>query len=89
MARAKPKTKGKDNKVIGFRLFYKRCPFNYYKKGFLADQGHCDCIHTADCTDANKAECDQANNDSGCESDSYSRTCIHPGKYRACKATET
>eukprot|EP00957_Ditylum_brightwellii_P002648 203646-Ditylum_brightwellii.AAC.1 len=52
MARAKPKTKGKDD-----------------KKEFLVEQGHCDCICTADCTDAHKAECDQASNDSGHESD--------------------
>eukprot|EP00957_Ditylum_brightwellii_P008533 647461-Ditylum_brightwellii.AAC.1 len=39
------------------------------KKEFLAEQGHQDCIHTADCTDADKAEHDQANDDSGCESD--------------------
>eukprot|EP00957_Ditylum_brightwellii_P195677 14908903-Ditylum_brightwellii.AAC.1 len=42
MARAKPKTKGKDNEVDGFRLFYKQCPFNYSKKEFLAEQGHCE-----------------------------------------------
>eukprot|EP00957_Ditylum_brightwellii_P049357 3744723-Ditylum_brightwellii.AAC.1 len=89
MARAKPKTKGKDSKAVGFGLFYKRCPFNYSKKEFLAEQGHHDRIHTADCTGADKAERDQANNDSGCESDWYSHTCVHPGKYRACKAAET
>eukprot|EP00957_Ditylum_brightwellii_P149931 11418379-Ditylum_brightwellii.AAC.1 len=69
MARAKPKTKGKDNKVVGFGLFYKQRPFNYSQKEFLAEQGHRDHIRTADCTDANKAEYDQATNDSGCESD--------------------
>eukprot|EP00957_Ditylum_brightwellii_P053405 4047422-Ditylum_brightwellii.AAC.1 len=68
MARAKPKTKGKDNKVVGFGLFYKQPPFNYSQKYFLAEQGHCDCIHTANCTDANKAEHDQSNTDSGCKS---------------------
>eukprot|EP00957_Ditylum_brightwellii_P199552 15211939-Ditylum_brightwellii.AAC.1 len=57
MARAKPKTKGKDNKVVDFELFYKQHPFNYSKKEFLAEQGYSDCIHTADCTDADKAEC--------------------------------
>eukprot|EP00957_Ditylum_brightwellii_P210449 15364986-Ditylum_brightwellii.AAC.2 len=72
MARAKPKTKGKNN-----------------KREFLAEQGYRDCIHIADCTDADKTECDQANDDSGCESDWYSPTCIHPGKYRACKAADT
>eukprot|EP00957_Ditylum_brightwellii_P079644 6056192-Ditylum_brightwellii.AAC.1 len=59
------------------------------KKDFLAEQGHCDCIQTADCTDADKAECDQVTDDSGHESDWYSCTCIHPGKYRACNAAET
>eukprot|EP00957_Ditylum_brightwellii_P134108 10224373-Ditylum_brightwellii.AAC.1 len=81
MARAKPKTKVKDNK--------KQRPFNYSKKEFLAEQGHCDCICTADCTDADKAECDQANDDSGCESDWYSCTCIHPGEYKAHKVAQT
>eukprot|EP00957_Ditylum_brightwellii_P135308 10317793-Ditylum_brightwellii.AAC.1 len=65
MARAKTKTKGKDNKVVGFELFYKQRPFNYSKKNFHAEQGHCDCICTAYCTDADKAERDQANDDSG------------------------
>eukprot|EP00957_Ditylum_brightwellii_P201196 15324537-Ditylum_brightwellii.AAC.1 len=88
MARAKPKTKGKDNRIVGFALFYKQCPFNYSKKEFLVEQGHCDCIHTADCTDADKAKRDQANNDSGCKSDWHSCSCIYPGKYRACKAAE-
>eukprot|EP00957_Ditylum_brightwellii_P131543 10032919-Ditylum_brightwellii.AAC.1 len=60
-----------------------------YNKKFLAKQEHCDCIRTADCTDADKAEHDQANNNSGCDSDWYSCTCIHPGKCRACKAAET
>eukprot|EP00957_Ditylum_brightwellii_P151727 11554199-Ditylum_brightwellii.AAC.1 len=46
MARAKPKTKGKNNK-------------------------------------------DQTNNDSGHKSDWYNCTCIHPGKYIACKPAET
>eukprot|EP00957_Ditylum_brightwellii_P119286 9100385-Ditylum_brightwellii.AAC.1 len=78
MARVKPKTKEKDNKVVGFVLFYKQHPFNYSKKEFLAEQGHCDRICTAGCTDADKAERDQANNDSGCESDWYSCTCVHP-----------
>eukprot|EP00957_Ditylum_brightwellii_P148930 11338812-Ditylum_brightwellii.AAC.1 len=72
MARAKLKTKGKDDKIE-----------------FLADQGHHDHICTVDCTDADKAECDQANDDSGHESDWYSCTCIHPDEYRACKAAET
>eukprot|EP00957_Ditylum_brightwellii_P054413 4122593-Ditylum_brightwellii.AAC.1 len=72
MERAKPKTKGKDN-----------------KKEFLAEQEHHNCICTADCTDVGKAERDQANDDSGCESDWYSHTCIRPGGYRACKAAET
>eukprot|EP00957_Ditylum_brightwellii_P145031 11045469-Ditylum_brightwellii.AAC.1 len=89
MARAKAKTKGKENKVVCFGSFYKWRPFNYSKKEFLAEQGHCDCIRTADFTDADKAECDQANNNSGCESDWYSHTCIHLGKYRACKAAKT
>eukprot|EP00957_Ditylum_brightwellii_P017139 1292350-Ditylum_brightwellii.AAC.1 len=40
MTRAKPKTKGKDNKVVGFRSFYKQHFFNYSKKEFLAAQGH-------------------------------------------------
>eukprot|EP00957_Ditylum_brightwellii_P193454 14730815-Ditylum_brightwellii.AAC.1 len=40
MARAKPKTKGKDNRIVGFGLFYKKHPFNYSKKEFLAEQGH-------------------------------------------------
>eukprot|EP00957_Ditylum_brightwellii_P166809 12696490-Ditylum_brightwellii.AAC.1 len=88
MARAKPKTKGKDNRIVGFRLFYKRCPFNYSKKEFLAEQRHRDCICTADCTDADKADRDQANGDSGRESDRYSRSCIHLGEYEACKAAE-
>eukprot|EP00957_Ditylum_brightwellii_P172116 13103775-Ditylum_brightwellii.AAC.1 len=69
MVRAKPKTEGKDNKVVGFGSFYKQHPFNYSKKDFLTEQGHCDCICTADCTDADKDECDQGNYDSGCESD--------------------
>eukprot|EP00957_Ditylum_brightwellii_P186678 14213983-Ditylum_brightwellii.AAC.1 len=89
MARAKPKTQGKDNKVVGFGLFYKQHPFNYSKKELLAEQGHREHICTADCTDADKNECDKANNDSGCESDCYSHTCIHSGKYRACNAAET
>eukprot|EP00957_Ditylum_brightwellii_P028782 2173959-Ditylum_brightwellii.AAC.1 len=72
MARAKPKTKGKDN-----------------QKEFFAEQGHQDQICTVGCTDADKAECDQANDDSGCESDWYSHICIHPGKYRTCNAAET
>eukprot|EP00957_Ditylum_brightwellii_P003899 296685-Ditylum_brightwellii.AAC.1 len=63
MTRAKPKTKGKDNKVIGFGLFYKQHPFNHSQREFHAEQGQCDCICTADCTDADKAESDQANND--------------------------
>eukprot|EP00957_Ditylum_brightwellii_P131823 10052587-Ditylum_brightwellii.AAC.1 len=71
MARAKPKTKGKDN-----------------KKEFLAEQGYSDCICTADYIDADKAEGDQVNNDSGCKSDWYDCTCIHPGKYRAFKVAE-
>eukprot|EP00957_Ditylum_brightwellii_P156065 11878684-Ditylum_brightwellii.AAC.1 len=71
MARAEPKTKGKENRIE-----------------FLAEQGHCDCIHTADYTDADKAECDQANKDSGCKSDWNSNFCIHPGKYGACKAAD-
>eukprot|EP00957_Ditylum_brightwellii_P190296 14485530-Ditylum_brightwellii.AAC.1 len=41
------------------------------------------------CADADKVEGDQANNDSGCESDWYSRTCIHPGKNRALKTAKT
>eukprot|EP00957_Ditylum_brightwellii_P019652 1482467-Ditylum_brightwellii.AAC.1 len=65
MARAKPKAKKKDNKVVGFGSLYKQRPFNYSQKEFLAEQGHCDHIRTAYCTDADKAECDQANNDSG------------------------
>eukprot|EP00957_Ditylum_brightwellii_P006000 454378-Ditylum_brightwellii.AAC.1 len=65
MTRTKSKTKGKDNKVVDFGSFYKQRPFNYSKKEFLAEQGHHDCICTADCTDADKAERDQANNDSG------------------------
>eukprot|EP00957_Ditylum_brightwellii_P190896 14535355-Ditylum_brightwellii.AAC.1 len=89
MASAKPKTKGKDYKVGGFGSLYKQRPFNCPKKEFLAEQGHRDCIRTADCTDSDKAEHDQANDDSGCESDWYSHTCIHPGKCRACKAAET
>eukprot|EP00957_Ditylum_brightwellii_P143978 10971031-Ditylum_brightwellii.AAC.1 len=60
MARAKPKTKEKDNKIIGFGPFYKQHPFNYSKKEFLVEERHCDCICTADCTDANKVEHDQA-----------------------------
>eukprot|EP00957_Ditylum_brightwellii_P023186 1749752-Ditylum_brightwellii.AAC.1 len=88
MARAKPKTKGKDNIIVGFGLFYKQPPFNYSKKGFLAEQGHRDHIRAADCTDADKAERDQANDDSGHESDWYSCSCIHPGEYGACKAAE-
>eukprot|EP00957_Ditylum_brightwellii_P074896 5692227-Ditylum_brightwellii.AAC.1 len=40
MARAKPKTKGKDNSVVCFGLFYKQHPFNYSWKEFLAEQGH-------------------------------------------------
>eukprot|EP00957_Ditylum_brightwellii_P074922 5694052-Ditylum_brightwellii.AAC.1 len=40
MAIAKPKTKGKDNRSVGFGLFYKQHPFNYSKKEFLAEQGH-------------------------------------------------
>eukprot|EP00957_Ditylum_brightwellii_P091053 6932476-Ditylum_brightwellii.AAC.1 len=35
------------------------------------------------------AECDQANDDSGCKFDWYSHACIHQGKYRAYKAVET
>eukprot|EP00957_Ditylum_brightwellii_P102539 7815021-Ditylum_brightwellii.AAC.1 len=56
MARAKPKTKGKDNTIVSFELFYKQHPFKYSKKEFLAEQGYHDCICTADCTDADKAE---------------------------------
>eukprot|EP00957_Ditylum_brightwellii_P170958 13012851-Ditylum_brightwellii.AAC.1 len=67
--RAKPKTKGKDNKDVGFGSFYKQQPFNYSKKDFLAEQGHRNHICTADCTETDKAERDQANNDSGCKSD--------------------
>eukprot|EP00957_Ditylum_brightwellii_P204862 15341109-Ditylum_brightwellii.AAC.1 len=88
MARARPKTKRKDNRIVGFGLFYKQYPFNYSKKEFLAKQGHCDCILTADCTDADKDECDQANDDSGHESDWYDCSCIHPGEYVARKAAE-
>ena len=88
MARAKPKTKGKDNRIVGFGSFYKRRPFNYSKKEFLADQGHRDRIRTADCTEADKAERDQANDDSGRESDWHSCSCIRPGKYEARKAAE-
>eukprot|EP00957_Ditylum_brightwellii_P090803 6914476-Ditylum_brightwellii.AAC.1 len=40
MARAKLKIKEKDNKVVGFGLFHKQCPFNYSKKECLAEQGH-------------------------------------------------
>eukprot|EP00957_Ditylum_brightwellii_P198374 15116787-Ditylum_brightwellii.AAC.2 len=89
MARAKPKTEGKVNKVVSFYSFYKQRLFNNSKKEFHAEQGHCDCICTANCTDADKAECDQANDDSRCKSDWYICTCIHPCKYRACKAAET
>eukprot|EP00957_Ditylum_brightwellii_P081945 6231548-Ditylum_brightwellii.AAC.1 len=89
MARAKLKTKGKDNKVVGFGSFYKQHPFNCFKMKFLAEQGHHDHICTADCTDADKAECDQATDNSGCESDWYSCTSIHPSKYKACNAAET
>eukprot|EP00957_Ditylum_brightwellii_P004150 316181-Ditylum_brightwellii.AAC.1 len=89
MAREKPKKKGKDNKVVGFGSFFKQHPFIYSKKEFLAEQGNCDHICTADCTDAYKADHDQANNDSGCKSDWYSHTSIHLGKYRASKAAET
>eukprot|EP00957_Ditylum_brightwellii_P073083 5554271-Ditylum_brightwellii.AAC.1 len=63
-------------------------PFKYSKKEFLAEQGHRNHIRTADCTDADKAERDQANDDSGRESDWYSYSCIHPGKYGARKAAE-
>eukprot|EP00957_Ditylum_brightwellii_P143896 10965318-Ditylum_brightwellii.AAC.1 len=73
MARAKPKAKGKDGKI----------------KEFLAEKGHHGCIHTVDCNDDDKVEHDQANNDSGHESDWYNCTCVCPGKYRACKAAET
>eukprot|EP00957_Ditylum_brightwellii_P011223 849706-Ditylum_brightwellii.AAC.1 len=69
MARVKSQTEGKNDKVVGFKLFYKQCPFNYSQKDFLDEQGHCDCICTADCTDADKTECDQANDGSGHESD--------------------
>eukprot|EP00957_Ditylum_brightwellii_P004206 319984-Ditylum_brightwellii.AAC.1 len=41
------------------------------------------------CNDADKVECDQANNDSGCESDWRSSTCIHPGEYNACNESDT
>eukprot|EP00957_Ditylum_brightwellii_P012640 955551-Ditylum_brightwellii.AAC.1 len=40
IARAKPKSKGKDNRVVGFCLFYKQHTFNYSKKEFLSEQGH-------------------------------------------------
>eukprot|EP00957_Ditylum_brightwellii_P075344 5725288-Ditylum_brightwellii.AAC.1 len=73
MARAKPKTKGKDSII----------------REVLAEQGHHDCICTADCIDADKVEHNEANNYSGCASDWYSCTCIHPAKYKACKTTET
>eukprot|EP00957_Ditylum_brightwellii_P006956 526545-Ditylum_brightwellii.AAC.1 len=67
MTRAIPQTKGKDNKVVGFwMVFYKQHPFNYSKKEFLAEPVHRDCICTADCTDTDKAECDQANNNAVC-----------------------
>eukprot|EP00957_Ditylum_brightwellii_P105985 8084904-Ditylum_brightwellii.AAC.1 len=88
MARAKPKAKSKDNRIVGFGSFYKHHPFNYSKKEFLAEQGHSDRIRTADCNDADKAERDQANDDSGCKSDWYSCSCIHPGEYEARKAAE-
>eukprot|EP00957_Ditylum_brightwellii_P179617 13682343-Ditylum_brightwellii.AAC.1 len=88
MARAKPKTKGKDNIIVGFSSFYKQHPFNYSIKEFLVEQGHCDRICTADCTDVDKAKRDQANDDSGRKSDWYSHSCIHPGKYGARKAAE-
>eukprot|EP00957_Ditylum_brightwellii_P058566 4440813-Ditylum_brightwellii.AAC.1 len=81
MARAKPKAKGKDNKVVGFESFCKQCPFNYSQKEFLAEQVHRDHIHTADCTDADKAERDQANNDSGHKFDCWlSAPHIYPTK---------
>eukprot|EP00957_Ditylum_brightwellii_P144152 10983094-Ditylum_brightwellii.AAC.1 len=89
MVRAKPKTRRRGDKIVGFELFYKQHRFNYSQKEFLAEQGHHDCICTVYCTDADKAECDQANNDSRYESDWYSCTCIHPGKCMACKAAET
>eukprot|EP00957_Ditylum_brightwellii_P143691 10947444-Ditylum_brightwellii.AAC.1 len=44
MASAKPKTTGKDNKIVDFGFFYKQHPFNYSKKEFLAEQGYHDCI---------------------------------------------
>eukprot|EP00957_Ditylum_brightwellii_P156835 11936852-Ditylum_brightwellii.AAC.1 len=69
-----PGPKGKTNRLL---------------REFLAEKGHHDCICTADCNGADKFECNKANNNSGCKSDWYSCTCIHPGKCRAYKAAES
>ena len=75
-------------RIVGFGSFYQRPPGKYSEAEFLAEQGHPDRIRTADLTEGHRAEREQADDDSGKESDWQARTAIDPKLFQSRKDME-
>ena len=86
---SRPKSvKDEQGRPMGFGSWYNRRPGIYSQAEFLAEQGHEDRVRTADCNAADRVEREDAEMDSGLDSDWLDRTSIDPMAYRAHRRAE-